>query len=195
MPIMDGYEFAIRLRDDQSNRNKTVPIIALTASALIDERDKAMRAGMNYHITKPFEVDDIKVIFLELGLLNNALSEDNKSYQLDQNILTKYYGGDRGRATVMFELFLKTIDLDFDAFLTAFSTTDLSSMKALAHKMRPNFAMVGLEIMSDKLHEIESIIEVKDLNKINLRPEELRMKFEKQKKEVKDQLNLMRSLL
>ena len=72
MPIMDGYEFTIRLRDDQSNRNKTVPIIALTASALIDERDKAMRAGMNYHITKPFEVDDIKVIFLELGLLNNA---------------------------------------------------------------------------------------------------------------------------
>ena len=55
--------------------------------------------------------------------------------------------------------------------------------------------MVGLEIMSDKLHEIESIIEVKDLNKINLTPEELRMKFEKQKKEVKDQFNLMRSLL
>ena len=154
-----------------------------------------MRGGMNYHITKPFEVDDIKVIFLELGLLNNALSKDNKSYQLDQNILTKYYGGDRRRATVMFELFLKTIDLDFDAFLKAFSSTDLSSMKALAHKMRRNFAMVGLEIMSDKLHEIESIIEVKDLNKINLTPEELRMKFEKQKKEVKDQLNLMRSLL
>ena len=68
-------------------------------------------------------------------------------------------------------------------------------MKALAHKMRPNFATVGLEMMSGKLHEIESIIEVKDLNKINLTPEELRMIFEKQKKEVKDQLNLMRSSL
>jgi hypothetical protein len=55
--------------------------------------------------------------------------------------------------------------------------------------------MVGLEMMSDKLLEIESIIEVKDLSKINLTPEELRIKFEKQKKEVKDQLNLMRSLL
>ena len=59
-------------------------------------------------------------------------------------------------------------------------------MKALAYKMRPNFAMVGLEMMSDKLLEIESIIEVKDLSKINLTPEELRIKFEKQKKEVKD---------
>ena len=40
--------------------------------------------------------------------------------------------------------------------------------------------------MSGKLHEIEFIIEVKDLSKINLTPEELRMIFEKQKKEVKD---------
>ena len=195
MPIMDGYEFAIRLRDDQSNRNKMVPIIALTASALIDERDKAMRAGMNYHITKPFDADEIKVIFLELGLLSNVLNEENRSYQLDQNILNKYYGGDHRRAAVMFGIFLKTMDVDFDAFLIAFSAADLSSMKALAHKMRPNFAMVGLEIMSDKLLEIESIIEVKDLSKINITPEELRIKFEKQKKEVKDQLNLLRSLL
>jgi len=195
MPIMDGYEFAIRLRDDQSNRNKMVPIIALTASALIDERDKAMRAGMNYHITKPFDADEIKVIFLELGLLSNALNEENRSYQLDQNILNKYYGGDHRRAAVMFGIFLKTMDVDFDAFLIAFSAADLSSMKALAHKMRPNFAMVGLEMMSDKLLEIESIIEVKDLSKINITPEELRIKFEKQKKEVKDQLNLLRSLL
>jgi hypothetical protein len=44
--------------------------------------------------------------------------------------------------------------------------------------------MVGLEMMSVKLHEVESIIEVKDLNKINLTHEELRMIFEKQKKEV-----------
>lgn len=125
MPIMDGYEFAIRLRDDQSNRNKMVPIIALTASALIDERDKAMRAGMNHHITKPFDADEIKVIFLELGLLSNALNEENRSYQLDQNILNKYYGGDHRRAAVMFGIFLKTMDIDFDAFLIAFSAADL----------------------------------------------------------------------
>jgi len=55
--------------------------------------------------------------------------------------------------------------------------------------------MVGLEMMNDKLLEIEFIIEVKDLSKKKLTPEELRIKFEKQKKEVKDQLNLMRSLL
>ena len=127
MPIMDGYEFSIRLRDDQSNRNKMVPIIALTASALIDERDKAMRAGMNYHITKPFDADEIKVIFLELGLLSNALSEEKRSYPLDQNILTKYYGGDHRREAVMFGFFLKTTDVDFDAFLIVFSAADLSS--------------------------------------------------------------------
>ena len=50
---MDGYEFAIRLRDDQSNRNKAVPIIALTASALIDEtrQGDACRYELSYHQT------------------------------------------------------------------------------------------------------------------------------------------------
>jgi hypothetical protein len=37
----------------------------------------------------------------------------------------------------MFGIFLKTIDVDFDTFLIAFSAADLSSMKALAHKVRP----------------------------------------------------------
>ena len=104
-----------------------VPIIALTTSALIDERDKAMRAGMKYHITKPFDADEIKVIFLELGLLSNALSEEKRSYPLDPNILTKYYGGDHRRAAVMFGFFLKITDVDFDAFLIVFSVADLSS--------------------------------------------------------------------
>ena len=86
-----------------------------------------MRAGINYHITKPFNADEIKVISLELGLLSNALSEEKRSYPLDQNILTKYYGGDHRRAAVMFGFFLKATDVDFDAFLIVFSAADLSS--------------------------------------------------------------------
>jgi len=46
---------------------------------------------------------------------------------LDQNILTKYYGGDHRREAVMFGFFLKTTDVDFDAFLIVFSAADLSS--------------------------------------------------------------------
>jgi two-component system sensor histidine kinase/response regulator len=55
MPVMDGYEATTRIRHDLGLA--TLPIIALTAGALISERNRAHQAGMNDFITKPFDVD------------------------------------------------------------------------------------------------------------------------------------------
>ncbi len=55
MPVMDGYEatIAIRLKD------KKTPIIALTANAFSDIKQKVLEVGMNDYITKPFDPDDL----------------------------------------------------------------------------------------------------------------------------------------
>ena len=50
MPIMDGYKAARAIRQF----NKKIPIIALTAAALVEDREKALAAGMNDHLGKPF---------------------------------------------------------------------------------------------------------------------------------------------
>lgn len=53
MPIMDGYEAAKKIREIGYVIDK-VPIIALTASAMLSEKKQALDAGMNDFITKPF---------------------------------------------------------------------------------------------------------------------------------------------
>jgi CheY-like chemotaxis protein len=55
MPEMDGYEAASRLRADP--RYATMPIVAMTAHAMVDERERCFMVGMNDHISKPIEVD------------------------------------------------------------------------------------------------------------------------------------------
>lgn len=61
MPIMDGYETTRRIRlGEAGKRNKDIPIIALTANALKDDRQKCIEAGMSDYISKPFEPDDLK---------------------------------------------------------------------------------------------------------------------------------------
>jgi PAS domain S-box-containing protein len=55
MPEMDGYETTRRIRAD--GRFSDLPIIAMTAHALVAERQKAMEAGMNDHISKPIDPD------------------------------------------------------------------------------------------------------------------------------------------
>lgn len=53
MPIMDGYEATQRIRKDEKNAN--LPIIAVSAAALEEDRHKSIASGMNDHIAKPFD--------------------------------------------------------------------------------------------------------------------------------------------
>jgi CheY-like chemotaxis protein len=57
MPNLDGYAAtrAIRLQP----RWKDLPVIAMTANALVGDRDKALAAGMNDHIAKPIIIDEM----------------------------------------------------------------------------------------------------------------------------------------
>ena len=63
MPGLDGYEAAraIRAREATSVTTRTgrVPIVALTASALATDRERALRAGMDEHLSKPFTREDL----------------------------------------------------------------------------------------------------------------------------------------
>ena len=55
MPRMDGYEATRRVRE----AGLQVPIIALTAASLTEDRDAAMKAGMNAHLSKPFRMEGL----------------------------------------------------------------------------------------------------------------------------------------
>ncbi len=56
MPEMDGYTFIRKLRQDESvNGNARIPALALTAHARVEDRERALRAGFQFHLAKPAE--------------------------------------------------------------------------------------------------------------------------------------------
>jgi CheY-like chemotaxis protein len=57
MPVMDGYTATRELRRNPAWQK--LPVIAMTASALAEDRDRALASGMNAHITKPIHVDSM----------------------------------------------------------------------------------------------------------------------------------------
>ena len=57
MPGMDGYEATIKIREQKQFVN--LPIIAVTAKAMKDDRDKCLEAGMNDYISKPIDLDEL----------------------------------------------------------------------------------------------------------------------------------------
>jgi len=71
MPLMSGHEATRALRQLEAGRR--LPIIALTAAALVSERDEALRAGMDDFLTKPIDVDKLQAALLRCrGLRDSA---------------------------------------------------------------------------------------------------------------------------
>jgi CheY-like chemotaxis protein len=59
MPIMDGYTAARTIRSFEDKELANIPIIALSANAFEEDRQKALEAGMNAHLSKPINVDEM----------------------------------------------------------------------------------------------------------------------------------------
>ena len=55
LPVIDGWELARRMRDNEMTR--TLPVIALTAHAMHDDRERALGAGCNEYETKPIDFE------------------------------------------------------------------------------------------------------------------------------------------
>jgi two-component system cell cycle response regulator DivK len=64
MPIRSGYEVLKELRRDP--RFSAVPIVAVTASAMQGDREKALAAGFNAYLTKPLPISNLRNEILRL---------------------------------------------------------------------------------------------------------------------------------
>lgn len=55
MPVMNGYEATKIIRSLEAEKDKHIPIIALTAYAMTSDKDQCIDAGMDDYISKPFK--------------------------------------------------------------------------------------------------------------------------------------------
>jgi len=163
MPEMDGYETTIRLRNDKSNQNCLIPIIALTASALIDEKEKALSAGMNDHVTKPFSPEILMESLRKFQILQTVIERKEEMRQLDAGFFATYFNEDASYAMFMMEIFLNTIDEEVGKLKKMLEDENWEAFINIAHKIKPNFDMVGLSNISKIMVDFESI----DVNQLN----------------------------
>jgi len=73
MPEMDGIEATKRIRKMEEGTFRHIPIIAVTAFAFENDREKILEAGMDDYISKPFSFDDI------YAAINRVLYKDEQS--------------------------------------------------------------------------------------------------------------------
>jgi PAS domain S-box-containing protein len=166
MPHMDGYEATIAIRSTQS-QNQSIPIVALTASAMLDQKVKALAVGMNDFLPKPFAPNQLfemlqkyaKAVDEVANITKETQEEPStaQEYLIDFQRLDEMYEGDIGYQTDMFDTFLNDVLPEFDELITLNEQLHFMEVKKLAHKLKPTLGMVGLTYLEKQLQEIERI--------------------------------------
>jgi CheY-like chemotaxis protein len=71
MPEMDGFEATRNIRNTKGSYYRDLPILALTAAAMVEVREQVMEAGMNDYISKPFNPNEL------FSKINRHLAKEN----------------------------------------------------------------------------------------------------------------------
>lgn len=175
MPNMDGYEATITIRNTK-NLNQKTPIIALTASAMLDQKNKAISTGMNDFITKPFAPNNLlNVIQRYLKNTNMSIEQPveaentNSSSLLNYDRLNELYGDDKEYAADMIQTFFDEVLPDFTIIDELLIQNDLDAVAEHIHKVKPTLGMVGLTDLEEQIKEFEIKVKI-ETNTDNLKP-------------------------
>ena len=169
MPEMNGYDATIQIRNT-ANPNQNTPIIALTASAMISKKDKAYEVGMSDYLAKPFRPKQLK------SLIHKFNRKDDSSIDIDEAVeeegfkhnevlntkhLEYLYKGDLDYASEMFEIFISYTMEEYKKLRPLLEEKEIEKLQHLAHKIKPNFSLVGLTEVEKLMLELEKNAEAK----------------------------------
>lgn len=65
MPVMNGYEASMKIRKMKSNKS-SIPIVAMTANAFEEDKEQALKSGMDYFVSKPFDIKSLLSLLSEI---------------------------------------------------------------------------------------------------------------------------------
>ncbi len=66
MPIMNGYQATKKIRAMDDEKKNSVPIVAMTANAFAEDREHAFEVGMNEHVAKPLDINNLLKVLSKL---------------------------------------------------------------------------------------------------------------------------------
>lgn len=166
MPIMDGYDAVSSIR--KASKNKHTPIVALTASAVLDEKRKAFTVGVDYHLTKPFTPKQlIQVIKSQTKVASgehndgekleseNPFAALNLPEKVNAETMFELYDDDLEHAHLVTSIFVKTIGDELLQLKAVQEGKDLSGARKWLHKMKPSISMVGFSELANELIAVE----------------------------------------
>lgn len=178
MPELDGYETTSLIRDMEKQLNIRTPIIAMTANAMLGEREKCIQSGMDDYLSKPLNFGQFQSSIAQWIGAKPSLEKANETISLDTSVpvdltrLNEFTEGDKDTEEMVINLFLQTAYESFDKLKEAQLSGEVEEWSKAAHSFKGasgNLGAMALHaICSDAEHIGEISTDEKDLILNNL---------------------------
>lgn len=163
MPEMDGYEVSRFIRNELKLSSADLPIVAITADVLTDQKQKMIEAGIDGLITKPFDPKDIKSYIEKLLVSKKHKKANEKKLGLKHESLLKFDTLDE-MAADDFEFRLSVIEQFHQVLIDTIEKLpyqinpfNTKQVRMLIHRIKPNAGYFGLDEMVEMCKKIMTI--------------------------------------
>lgn len=149
MPVMDGFEATEKIRQREVQHGTHIPIIAMTANAMNEDRQRCLAAGMDGFLSKPLQPIELEKILLQWINYHGAefvdwaqlrkLANDTNSEVVKQ-LITSYQS---------------TLQQSMSKIEAAVKSADLDGIRRTAHQLRASSATLGAIKLSELCQTLE----------------------------------------
>jgi len=198
MPDIDGFETTRIIRKSDKAYIRQIPVIAMTAHGFQDQIRNARDAGMDNYIVKPFKPEQLYQLIIDQLEITKGPSENedklDQSDKINQQIhhtpkrnynlafLEDYYDHEPGFINNILKLYVQDTPEMLQEMTACISNNDWKQFKALAHKIKTNIMMMGIEPV-DEFFKASSAMDPLDTGQASIR-----LMFQAFKQIVKDAL-------
>ncbi|SIO17256.1 ATP-binding protein [Nitrosomonas cryotolerans] len=174
MPEMDGFQLTKAIRADEKE-HQHIPIIALTANALKDEKEHCLSFGMDDYLSKPVQLTDLQSMLEKylsrsksdsnLEDLNSAVTPDaavsttkvakSVAATVDIHILEELVGDDPATIRELLQNFRISAEDIAKELHAAFQAEEFGTLSSVAHKLKSSARAVGATALGELCAEME----------------------------------------
>ncbi|MFK5894465.1 MAG: response regulator, partial [Pseudomonadota bacterium] len=167
MPLVDGYQLTQEIRNKERSTSQHCIIIAITANALIGEKEKCLQSGMDGYLSKPLNIHDLKKLLdkWSVNLLNLQSTITNQEIQnkqnqesnqgLDESHLIRSLGNDQSKHINVLSSFLKYVPGIINDLSIAYDARDMQQIRFYSHKLKSSSRAIGAIELADVNQKIE----------------------------------------
>jgi CheY-like chemotaxis protein len=153
MPVMDGFTATRRIRELELSRGgKRLPIIALTANVMSEDREKCLAAGMDAHLGKPIEPAQV------IEALSRFMKAAANSPAIDREALRELTGGDTEFERELAQTFVSSGDQCLAEIMAALKASDFDTVRKRAHSLKGASANIHARDLSHAASSLENAV-------------------------------------